>query len=159
MLRLRGHKYQQTCHSPGQTNLNGYEKKIWLISWISFSPSPLSHILSVANEKYSSGRKKSPPSRHRGVGISTVLKKKNNNIQLASKRPISQGWDWPFKKAENEEPATKMVEKNNCHCWRWKPLLGGLGTCSPREILKIYAPNEAIWGYSTSFHKLVFFTS
>ena len=27
MLRLRGHKYQQTCHSPGQTNLNGYEKK------------------------------------------------------------------------------------------------------------------------------------
>ena len=36
---------------------------------------PLSHILSVANEKYSSARKKSPP-RHRGVGISTVLKKK-----------------------------------------------------------------------------------
>ena len=27
MLVLRGHKYQQTCHSPGQTNLNGYEKK------------------------------------------------------------------------------------------------------------------------------------
>ena len=33
----------------------------------------------------------------------------------------------------------------------------GPGTCSPREILKIYAPNEAIWGYSTSFHKLFFF--
>ena len=46
------------------------------MSWISFSPSPLSHILSVANEKYSSGRKKSPPSRDRGVGISTFLKKK-----------------------------------------------------------------------------------
>ena len=27
MLGLRGHKYLQTCHSPGQTNLNGYEKK------------------------------------------------------------------------------------------------------------------------------------
>ena len=40
----------------------------------------------------------------------------------------------------------------NCHCLRWKPLLGGLGTCSPREILKMYAANEALWGYSTSFH-------
>ena len=49
-----------------------------------------------------------------------------------------------------------MVEKNNCHCWKWEPLLGGPGTCSPREILKIYAPNEAIWGYSTSFHKFFF---
>ena len=46
---------------------------------------PLPHILSVANEKYSSGRKKSPPSRYRGVGISTV--QKNNNTQLASKTP------------------------------------------------------------------------
>ena len=33
---------------------------------------------------------------------------------------------------------------------------GGLKTCSPREILKIYAPNVAIWGYSTSFHKFIF---
>ena len=33
---------------------------------------------------------------------------------------------------------------------------GGLGACSPREILKIYAPSEAIWGYSTSFHKVFF---
>ena len=51
-----------------------------------------------------------------------------------------------------------MVEKNSCHCWRRKPLLGGLGTSSPREILKIYAPNEAIWGCSISFHKLFFFS-
>ena len=78
------------------------------------------------------------------------------NTQLASKRPISQGWDWPFKKADKKEPATKMVEKNNCHCWRWKPLLGGPGTGSPKEILKIFAPNEANWGYSTSFHKFFF---
>ena len=28
----------------------------------------------------------------------------------------------------------------------------GLGTCSPTEILKMYAPNEAIWGYSRPFH-------
>ena len=34
----------------------------------------------------------------------------------------------------------------------------GLGTCSPTEILKMYAPNEAIWGYSRPFHNF-FFTS
>ena len=63
---------------------------------------PLSHILSVANERYASGRKKSSPSRYRAVGISTVQKKKPHT-RLASKKPISQGWewDWPFKKAEN----------------------------------------------------------
>ena len=30
----------------------------------------------------SSGRKKSPPSRHRGVGISTVLKKTTHSLQV-----------------------------------------------------------------------------
>ena len=34
-------------------------------------------------------------------------------------------------------------------------LFGGSGNMLPREILKIYAPNEAIWGYSTSF--IIFF--
>ena len=48
-------------------------------------PLPLSHILSVANEKYSSARKKSPPSRHRGVGISTVLKKTTTTHSLQVK--------------------------------------------------------------------------
>ena len=47
-----------------------------------FLPLPLSHILSVANEKYSSGRKKSPPSRYRGVGISTVQKKTTHSLQV-----------------------------------------------------------------------------
>ena len=45
----------------------------------------LPHILSVANEKYSSARKKSSPSRHRGVGISTVLKKKKKTHSLQVK--------------------------------------------------------------------------
>ena len=66
------------------------------------SSSPLSHILSVANERYAAGRKKSPPSQYRGVGISTV-QKKNTHTQLASKKPISRagvGTDH-LKKAEN----------------------------------------------------------
>ena len=71
MLGLRGHKYQQTCHSPGEKNLNGYEKK----SEYHGSPPPPSHILSVPNGKYSSGTNTSPPSRYRSVDISTVQKK------------------------------------------------------------------------------------
>ena len=39
---------------------------------------PLPLILSVANERYSSRRKRSPPSRYRGVSISTVQKKKHS---------------------------------------------------------------------------------
>ena len=31
--------------------------------------------------------------------------------------------------------------------------LGSLETYSPTEILKMYAPNEAILGYSRPFHK------
>ena len=46
---------------------------------------PLSHILSVANERYASGRKKSPPSRYRAVGISTVQKKKTHTHGLQVK--------------------------------------------------------------------------
>ena len=32
----------------------------------------------------------------------------------------------------------------------------GLETCSLKEILKIYALNKAIWGYSRQFHKFFF---
>ena len=39
-------------------------------------------ILSVANKRYASGRKRSPPSRLRGVGISTVQKKKTHSLQV-----------------------------------------------------------------------------
>ena len=53
-----------------------------MISWISSYPYPLSHILSVSNEKYSSGRKKNPLSRCRGVGISTVQKKTTCSLQV-----------------------------------------------------------------------------
>ena len=82
MLRLRGHKYQQTCHSPGETNLNGYEKK----NLNDITDLLLPHdILSVANERYASGRKKSPPSRYRAVGISTVQKKNHTHgLQIKS---------------------------------------------------------------------------
>ena len=46
---------------------------------------PLSHILSVANERYASGRKKSSPSRYRAVGISTVQKKNHTHgLQVKS---------------------------------------------------------------------------
>ena len=46
---------------------------------------PLSHILSVANERYASGRKKSPRSRYRAVGISTVQKKTHTHgLQVKS---------------------------------------------------------------------------
>ena len=34
--------------------------------------------------------------------------------------------------------------------------MGGLETCSPREILKIYAPNEAFWDYSRPFCNFFF---
>ena len=45
-------------------------------------PLPLSHILSVPNEKYSSGTKTSPTSRYRGVDISTVQKKTKHSLQV-----------------------------------------------------------------------------
>ena len=83
MLGLRGRKYQQTFHSPGEKNLNGYEKNMNDIADLLLS---LPLILSAANERYSSRRKRSPPARYGGVSISTVEKKKNT--QLASKRSI-----------------------------------------------------------------------
>ena len=45
-------------------------------------PPPLSHILSVPNEKYSSGTNTSPPSRYRSVDISTVQKKTTDSLQV-----------------------------------------------------------------------------
>ena len=78
MLGLRGHKYQQTFHSPGETNLNGYEKNLNDIADLLL---PLPLILSAANERYSSRRKRSPPSRYRGVSISTV-QKKTHSLQV-----------------------------------------------------------------------------
>ena len=53
-----------------------------MISRISSSPSPLSHILSVTDEKYSSGRKKSPPSRYRGVVYPQFRKKTAHSLQV-----------------------------------------------------------------------------
>ena len=141
MLGLRGHKYQQTCHSPRETNLNGYEKKIWMISQISSSPSPLSLIFSVANERYASGRTKSPPSRYRGVGISTVQKKKTHtHTQLASKKPISQGWewDWPFKKAEKLRTSYKK--------WLKRTVVNAEGGSSFQGVWE-HAPPEKFWKF------------
>ena len=116
------------------------------------SPPPLPYLIS-GEWKYSSGRKKSPPSRNRGVGISTVQKKKkNNNTQLASKRPISQGWADHLKRLKIKN----QLWKEQLSLLKVEAPFGGLKTCSPREILKIYAPNVAIWGYSTSFHKFIF---
>ena len=79
MLGLRGHKYQQTCHFTGETNLNGYEKKS---EWYHGSPPPLLPYLISGEWKYSSGRKKSPSSRYRGIGISTVQKKTTHSLQV-----------------------------------------------------------------------------
>ena len=117
---------------------------------------PLSHILSVANEKYSSGRKKSPPSRHRGVGISTVLKKKKTTHSLQVKGLYHRAGTGHLKKLKIKNQLRKWLKRTIVTAEGGSPYLGGPGTCSPREILKIYAPNEAIWGYSTSFHKVFF---
>ena len=152
MLGHRGHKYQQTCHSPGQTNLNGYEKNLIDITDLLL---PLCHILSVASEKYSSGRKKSPPSRHRGVGISTVLKKKTTHSLQVKGLYHRAGTDH-LKRLKIKNQLRKWLKRTIVTAEGGSPFWGGPGTCSPREILKIYAPNEAIWGYYTSFHKFFF---
>ena len=131
-----------------------------MISWISFSP--LSHILSVANEKYSSGRKKSPPSRHR----STVLKKTIHSLQV--KGLYHRAGTDHLKRLKIKNQLRKWLKRTIVTAEGGSPPFfsffffffffggGGPGTCSPREILKIYAPNESIEGYSTSFHKFFF---
>ena len=123
-----------------------------MISRISSFPSPLSYILYVSNEKYSSGRKKSPPARCGGGGVSTVQKKTTHSLQV--KGLYHRAGTDHLRRLKIKNQLQKWL---NCHCLRWKPLLGGLGTCSPREILKMYAANEALWGYSTSFH--IFFST
>ena len=47
----------------------------------------------------------------------------------------------------------KRLKRTIVHAEGRTSFLGGLGTCSPREILKMYAPDEAIWGYSRPFRK------
>ena len=106
MLGLRGHKYQQTCHSPGQTNLNSYE----LIDIMDLLL-PLPHILSVANEKYSSRRKKSHPSRHRGVGISTFLKKKKTTHSLQVKGLYHRAGTDHLKRLKIENQLRKWLKR------------------------------------------------
>ena len=118
-----------------------------MISRISSSPSPLSIILSVSNEKYSSGRKISPPSRCGGGGISKVQKKKQ--VKGLYHRA---GTDY-LKRLKIKNQLRKWLKRTIVTAAGGRPLGG---TSFPREILKFYAPNEAIWGYSTSFHKFFF---
>ena len=122
-----------------------------MISQISSSPSPLSHILSVANERYASGRKKNPPSRYRGVGISTVQIKNTHSLQVKSLYHRAGSGTVHLKRLKIKEQLQKWLNRTVVTTEGGSLFWGGLGTCSPREILKIYAPNEAIWGYSTSF--------
>ena len=114
---------------------------------------PLSHILSVANERYASGRKKSPPLRYRAVGISTVQKKKTHThgLQVKSLYHRARSGTDHLKRLKIKKQLQKWLNRTVVNAEGGSPFWGGLGTCSPSEILKIYAPNEAIWGYSTSF--------
>ena len=131
-----------------------------MISRISSSPSPLSYILSVSNEKYSSGRKKSPPSRCGGGVISKVQKKTTHSLQVKGL----------YHRAGTDH-LKRLKIKNQVRNWLKRTILlplpeggspfrggggEGGGTSFPGEIFKFYAPNEAIWGYSTSFH--IFFS-
>ena len=124
------------------------------------SSSPFSYILSVSNEKYSSGRKKSPPSRCGGGCISTVQKKTTHSLQVKGL------YHWA-----GTDHLKRLNIKNQLRNWLKRTIVtaegvspfrrggggGGGGTSFPGEILKFYAPNEAIWGYSTSFH--IFFST
>ena len=126
-----------------------------MISWISSYPYSLSHILSVSNEKYSSGRKKNPLSRCRGVGISTVQKKTTCSLQV--KGLYHRAGTDHLKRLKIKNQLRKWSKRTIVTAEGGSPFGGGGGGASlPGEILKTYAPNEAIWGYSTSFHKFFF---
>ena len=109
----------------------------------------------MGNERYASGRKKSPPSRYRAVGISTVQKKKHtHSLQVKSLYHRARSGTDHLKRLKIKEQLQKWLKRTAVNAEGGSPFFGGggggkgLGTCSPREILKIYALNEAIWGYS-----------
>ena len=123
-----------------------------MISRISSSPFP--PYLISGKWKYSSGRKKSLPSRYRGVGISTVQKKTTHSLQV--KDLYHRAGTDHLKRLKIKNQLRKWLKRTTVTAgggssfWRvWKH------ACQ-EKILKIYAPNEAIWGYSTSFHKFFF---
>ena len=119
-----------------------------MISRISSFPSPLSYILSVSNEKHSSGRKKSPPSRYKGVGISTVQKKTTHSLQV--KGLYHRAGTDHLKRLKIKNQLRKWLKRTIVTAEGGSPFWGAWEHA--RQILKMYAANEALWGYSTSFH-------
>ena len=102
------------------------------------SPSRLSHILSVANEKYSSGRKKSPPSRYRGVGISTVQKKKKTTTHSLQVKGLYQ---WA-----GTDHLKRLKIKNQLWKWLKRTIVTAEGrTGSPFWGVWKHARQEKFW--------------
>ena len=123
-----------------------------LISRISSSPFPISHILSVAYERYASGRKKSPLSQHRGVGISTVLKKKTtHSLQVKSLYHRAGSGTDHLKRLKIKDQLQKWLKRTVVTAEGGSPFGGGSGNMPTQRNFEIFAPNEAIWGYSSSF--------
>ena len=149
VLGLRGHKDQQTCHSPGETNLNGYEKKS---EWYHGSPpppppSPLSYLYRMKNIHQ---EERKALLHDVEVEVYPQFRKKKQVKGLYHRA----GTDY-LKRLKIKNQLRKWLKRTIVTADGGRPLGG---TSFPREILKFYAPNEAIWGYSTSFHKF-FFTS
>ena len=60
-----------------------------------------------------------------------------------------------LKRLKIKEQLQKWLNRTVVNAEGGSPFWGVGEHAPPREILKIYAPNEAIWGYSTSF--IIFF--
>ena len=98
---------------------------------------PLPHIL-VANEKYSSGRKKSPPSRQRCVGISSVLKKKQtHSLQVKGLRVYHRA---------GADHLKSLKIKNQLRKWLKRTIVTAEGG-SPFRGVREHARQEKFWRF------------
>ena len=117
-------------------------------------PLPPAYLIGDCMKSILPEKKKEKPSfRYRGVNIYPhCSRQKNTSLQvkgLYNRAGIDQ-----VKRLKIMDQ-DKKVEMNYIYSHCPNPYLG-LGTCSPREILNISAPNEANWGYSRPFQKLFF---